>query len=242
MRYLFMLTILCGILLILGCSCDETSKSRPECQDKKMPAEPADKDGWLVSTNPDGLELKVKAEKTGKESFKIHYVLTNKGSKPIYRVVANDVFGTGKLPEYFVLIRPFDIAYGEKRDGALIDPRYSYAQVLADNVKPEELVILFGMDILINAKLEQWEDWAHYKELSTGKSISGTVDMAFPMEKTSCFGIYDSGHGEDEINSMAKSVSGVPCVVAFGYADQPNKALYLGGKLIESKRLMLKTD
>ena len=80
--------------------------------------------------------------------------------------------------------------------------------------------------------------------MKAGELRSGSVDIRFPVKRTSYMGVFEKGRGEDEVYKMAKSESGVPCVVAFNYMTKSayEEAAKYGYqyRLIESKRMILK--
>jgi len=87
-------------------------------------------------------------------------------------------------------------------------------------------------------------------KMEPGKSISGNVDIKFPIKRTSTF---EPGRGEDEVYKMAKNKSGVACTVAFNYMTvngfyyrfgngHVEKENIDGYRLIQSQRVILKID
>ncbi len=229
MRCFFTLVILCGITVVLGCSCDDVVKPHNGNGQVKPPAETPPDDGWLVSTNADGLELKVKAEKTGKASFKVHYILTNKGSKGVVLMLPSP-------PRYDMTITSCDAAFGQNADADLKDSKW----LLPDGTAAKQLVIMLGEGVFHRYAEAPPEEY--YKSLNVNQSLTGSVDVEFPLRSGNYTYFTDSnvGKGKEQVYDMVKSKDGLPCMLSFGYTHEKYRAT--AGARIFSKHMILKIE
>jgi len=161
----------------------------------------------FTSLSPDNVEITVSIEKMDASEFRIHYVLTNKGSKPVYRVVPYQV-----APHY-VLIRPFRLPRDQKDTSKFELP-------LPGTTKAKDIVVLFGVERTPDNIYFESVDSGSFVELAPGSSVQGTVTVPLPVRFQSYYDRLDEKgekRAEDDINKMVHSEKGAPCFLAFAY-------------------------
>lgn len=186
-----------GALLLFTltqCQCAKESKNMDNKNDVIPPV-----------LTPDKLEIQVTVTRINGSEFRIDYILTNRGAKPVYRVVPED------SPHYYVLIRPFRMAFGE---GKSIWVPY------ANSEKASEILILSGMEQLPDNVEKEYPDEPTFVELAPAGTEKGTLTVKLPFQTSTFYGYFDrkaEKRAEHEINKMIQSEKGAPCVVAFAY-------------------------
>lgn len=186
-----LVTVLCG-----GCNSDKGGDHMVE------------DNAYELVTTADNLEIKIRLEKVEDSQFYIAYVLTNKGSKSVYKVVSKEA------PHYSILVRPFGVAYGEKENGSPV----AYEVPFPRTLKAKEIMILYGLERPPDNVLYEVMQDPLITELLPGKSESGTVVINLPFQTKSYYLSEKDIHECDkQINKMFNSQSAVSCRVVFAY-------------------------
>jgi len=201
-KLLVAMGVLAGMILLQGCG----KRGENDIPSSKN-------DYYLSLTNTDNLEVKVRQENVGDAEFCIEYVITNNGRTPVYRVVP-----TGP-PHYHILIRPFDVAVGERKNGTQI----TYSVPHPDSLRFKDVMVLFGTEQVPDNIMIEAIDAPIFQELKPGESEKGKVFLRLPIRKKSFYGLFaeetkfHSRLRENAIDRMISTEAGAPCVLAFAY-------------------------